>query len=149
MVKTIAWATDGSPSARNAFATAKNLARAIDAQLVVLHVQELVVTHAGFLVDADDHLLDGLGRTVEQLRGEGVDAELATAKAPAWRAHHLILELAQEADVDLLVVGNRGHGPIAGLFLGSVALRLIQTAPFPVLMVPCRPEGDGLAGTPR
>jgi nucleotide-binding universal stress UspA family protein len=41
--------------------------------------------------------------------------------------------------IDLLVVGNRGHGPIAGLFLGSVALRLIQTAPFPVLMVPCRP----------
>ena len=49
-----------------------------------------------------------------------------------------IVQLAQKADVDLLVIGNRGHGPLAGMFLGSVALRLIQNAPFPVLMVPSR-----------
>ena len=49
-----------------------------------------------------------------------------------------IVQLAQNADVDLLVIGNRGHGPLAGMFLGSVALRLIQNAPFPVLMVPSR-----------
>ncbi len=35
MFKAIAWATDGSPSVRNAFATAKNLARVTDARLVV------------------------------------------------------------------------------------------------------------------
>lgn len=83
MFKTIGWATDGSPSARNAFPTARNLARATDARLVVLHVQELGITRAGFLVDANDHLLIALGRTVEQLCNEGIDAELATGKAPA------------------------------------------------------------------
>jgi hypothetical protein len=99
-------------------------------------VQELGITRAGILVDTNDHVLVGLERTVEQLRAEGIDAELLTGKAPAGGAHRMILELAESAHVDVLVVGNRGHGPLAGLFLGSVALRLIQSAPFPVLMVP-------------
>jgi nucleotide-binding universal stress UspA family protein len=135
-VKTIAWATDGSPSARNALTTAKHLARIAGARLLVLHAQELGITRAGFLVDRNDHMLVALRRMVEQLRGEGIDAVLARGETSAGGADKLILELAQKADVDLLVVGNRGHGPIAGLFLGSVALRLIQSAPFPVLMVP-------------
>lgn len=137
-MQTIAWATDGSPSARNALTTAKHLAHTTGARLLVLHVQELGITRAGFLIDRNDHVLVALRRIVEQLREEGTDAELATGAAPAGGADRVIVELARKAHVDLLVVGNRGHGPLAGLFLGSTALRLIQSAPFPVLMVPSR-----------
>ena len=57
---------------------------------------------------------------------------LATGEAPAGGADKPIVQLAQKARaVDLLVLGNRGHGRLAGMFLGSVALRLIQNAPFP------------------
>ena len=38
--------------------------------------------------------------------------------------------------LDLIVVGNRGHGPLAGLLHGSVAPRLLQAASLPVLLVP-------------
>lgn len=140
MFTTIAWATDCSPAARNALTAAKHLAHATGARLLVLHVQELGITRAGILVDTNDQVLVSLERTVEKLREEGIEAELLTGKAPAGGAPRMILELAEEARVDVLVVGNRGHGPLAGLFLGSVALRLIQTAPFPVLMVPCGPQ---------
>lgn len=54
--------------------------------------------------------------------------------------HRAILDLAKEADVDLIVVGDRGYGPLAGLMLGSVALRLLQAARFPVLLVPTQRE---------
>ncbi|MGD9528760.1 MAG: universal stress protein [Dehalococcoidia bacterium] len=46
-MKTIAWATDGSPAARNALTTAKHLAHLAGARLLVLHVQELGITRTG------------------------------------------------------------------------------------------------------
>jgi hypothetical protein len=45
---------------------------------------------------------------------------------------------AAEAGADMIVAGNRGHGPLAGLVLGSVALKLLRTAPYPVATVPWR-----------
>ena len=138
LMKTIAWATDGSPAARNALTTAKHLAHLAGARLLVLHVQELGITRTGFLTDRNDKVVVALHHLVEQLRDEGIDAVLATGEAPAGGADKPIVQLAQKADVDLLVIGNRGHGPLAGMFLGSVALRLIRNAPFPVLMVPSR-----------
>lgn len=137
MFTTIAWAADGSPSSRNALTAAKHLVRAAGAKLLVLHVQELAITRVGLLVDSDDDVLLALEHTVKRLRVEGIDAELATGKAPAGGADRTILEMAEEADVDMLVVGNRGHGPLAGLFVGSVALRVLQHAQIPVVMVPC------------
>jgi len=44
--------------------------------------------------------------------------------------------LVQEAtDADLLVVGSRGHGELAGMLLGSVGLHCATHAPCPVLIV--------------
>jgi nucleotide-binding universal stress UspA family protein len=136
MIKSIAWAADGSPTARHAFIVAKDLARAHAARLLVLHVQEAGITRAGLLADENDHIPVALDRVVTQLRDEGIDAELVIGKARDGAAHRAILDLADQADVDLIVVGNRGHGPLAGLMLGSVALRLLQAARFPVLLVP-------------
>jgi len=35
----------------------------------------------------------------------------------------------------LIVMGNRGHSAIKGLFLGSVALKVVQLAEMPVTLV--------------
>ena len=53
MIKVIAWATDGSPSARRALSVAKDLARAHGARLLVLLVQGTGLTRKGFFNDAD------------------------------------------------------------------------------------------------
>jgi nucleotide-binding universal stress UspA family protein len=46
-------------------------------------------------------------------------------------------ELALEAvELDLLVVGSRGHGPLGETLLGSVSSELVRTAPCPVLVMP-------------
>jgi nucleotide-binding universal stress UspA family protein len=39
-------------------------------------------------------------------------------------------------DLDLLVVGSRGHGPVGSVLLGSVGARLIVDAACPVMVVP-------------
>jgi nucleotide-binding universal stress UspA family protein len=47
----------------------------------------------------------------------------------------VLAELARTEKVDLVVVGHRGRGAVARLLLGSVADRLTQISPRPVLVV--------------
>ena len=42
-----------------------------------------------------------------------------------------IITIAQDRRADLIVVGSRGHGRLAGLLLDSVAQKLISLAPRP------------------
>jgi nucleotide-binding universal stress UspA family protein len=129
--KTIVWATDGSPSALNALTVAKRLAREADAKLVIVHAKEAFIGNSGILLDSDEELLRALQHTAERLHGEGIDAELAVGRAAAGGTARVI------------VLGNRGHGLVTGLFLGSVATRVLQTAPVPVLMVPAQAPERG------
>jgi nucleotide-binding universal stress UspA family protein len=138
MFKTIAWATDGSPSALNALACAKELARETGAKLLIVHVEESLIGRTGILTDSHEAVLKALHRLADELQDEGIDAVVASGWGPAGSTARLILDLANEAGADLIVVGNRGHGPLARLMLGSVATRLLQTADRPVLMVPSR-----------
>lgn len=46
-----------------------------------------------------------------------------------------IVRYAAEHDVDLIVLGTHGRGPIGHLLLGSVAERVVRSAPCPVLTV--------------
>jgi len=79
------------------------------------------------------------------------DAETIVANAAAWveAAHpgvnvrakvseghpvNVLLEECKEAT--LLVVGSRGRGEFAGIFLGSVSHHVIHQAPCPVTVVP-------------
>jgi nucleotide-binding universal stress UspA family protein len=138
--KTIAWATDSSPSARNALTIAKGLARDLGAKLVIIYVQELAVARPSMFIDSDEAAVAALHRTAEQLRGEGIEVSVMSARASTGDVARTLTMLAEEADADLIVVGNRGHGPVATLMLGSVASRLLKTARCPVLTVPSRQQ---------
>ena len=46
-----------------------------------------------------------------------------------------IVTAARDREIDLIVVGNRGHGRLAGLLLGSVAQKVVSLAACPVVVV--------------
>ncbi|MDN5747793.1 MAG: universal stress protein [Pseudonocardia sp.] len=86
--------------------------------------------------------------------------DAAVAELPADGAHRVdrhvllgdpatvLLEAAEAAE--LLVLGNAGHGALAGAITGSVALSCVHHAPCPVVLVPARPspaDSDRRAGT--
>jgi nucleotide-binding universal stress UspA family protein len=138
MFKTILWASDGSDSADLALPYAKALASADGVRLAVVHGKELFVGRGGgYPVLADDEQIEAkIRRQVDEAREEGLDATFTLASGSAPHAAHMIADAAREVDADVIVVGTRGHSPVAGLLLGSVTQRLLHIAPCPVLVVP-------------
>ena len=138
MFKTIVWATDGSEAADRALPYVKSLAAQENAAVVVVHSEEQLTGHGGAVrVHADEpDLLAKIQQQTAELQNDGVEATTKMVGGIAGGAAHRIAEAASAAQADLIVVGTRGHTPLAGLLVGSVTQRLLHIAPCPVLAVP-------------
>jgi nucleotide-binding universal stress UspA family protein len=66
------------------------------------------------------------------------DEEIAKPADPGEAAEKLV---ERSRDLDLLVVGSRGYGPVRHALLGSVTSELMKAAACPVLVVPRSDEG--------
>ncbi len=64
----------------------------------------------------------------------------ATGEIVSGTTAHSIVEYAAERGIDLIVMGTHGRSGVAHLLMGSVAERVVRTAPCPVLTV-CRESG--------
>ena len=141
MFDTIVWATDGSQTADRALEVAKTLAHEHGASLVVVHVAQHYATKTGLAVYADEDVVKAkLEETVQQLSNDGFRPTLKIVDHVGPQPAHEIADIAREVGADLVVIGTRGHGPIAGLVLGSVVLRLLHISPCPVVAVPAAPS---------
>ncbi len=136
-METIVWATDGSPNADHALEVAKALLHGHEASLVVVHVVQRYATETGLAVYADEELVKSrLDQRVAELEQEGFKVDLRIVNHIGPQPGHEITKLAGEVGADLIVMGTRGHGPIPGIPLGSTVMRVLQTAPCPVVAVP-------------
>ncbi|MEZ5125246.1 MAG: universal stress protein [Thermoleophilia bacterium] len=134
--KVIVYCTDFSSQADAAFEAARALAAKWHARLLVLN-----------MVSSGDELF-GSGietwmtfrdRTLAMLQeryvsGAGVDVEAFVRKGAPGVG---IIDFVKEQRADMVVVGSRGAGSVAG-FLGggSVTDKVIKNSPVPVLVVP-------------
>ncbi len=139
-LQTILVATDGSPSAHDAASFAIGLASAHDATLLFVHVVRTVdfvaddVEESGYAVPHEpterDHAV--LEEAVAFAAARGVHA---TASLRLGSTVEEIVSFADAGNVDLIVVGTRGHGRVASALLGSVSLGVLHKATRPVLIV--------------
>jgi nucleotide-binding universal stress UspA family protein len=142
-LKNILVATDFSEAADAALAYGRALARTFGARLHVLHVADDVYLRLGG--DAYVAVLPDLQRDVEEAARKRLDEVLVdndpnplptkpvvvTSSATALA----IVQYARDAQTDLVIVGTHGRGAVAHLLMGSVAERVVRTAPCPVLTV--------------
>ena len=146
---TIIAATDGSPSANAAVELALAEAHASNATVEIVgawsappngtlgaptYMSEEVF-YAGR--DATERILeDAKARAAEG--GIQVETHLVVGSAAV-----AICKLAEERQADLIVMGSRGHGPLAAALLGSVATHVVRDAHCPVMVVPDPARANG------
>jgi nucleotide-binding universal stress UspA family protein len=65
---------------------------------------------------------------------------LASVETPAGDPREILTE--DSGELDLLVCGSRGYGPVRAVMLGSVSRVLAHSARCPLLVVPRPPAED-------
>jgi nucleotide-binding universal stress UspA family protein len=139
-IKKILIPTDGSDYGMRAAEYGISIAKMLDAQIMVVYViddvvldQISTVTERG---DAEQELKQDGQRHINYVIGlakkEGVKAASLLAKG---RPFDQIVHLAKEQNMDLIVMGTYGLKGAERILIGSVAERVIEYSPCPVLVV--------------
>jgi len=140
--KKVLVALDGSSGSARALAWAIELAKALDAEIVAVHVVELLTPSALGLgmapIELPDDWVDDLRGRFENewsapLKGSGVPYRtMFETGAPA----PTLIAIARKEHPDLIVTGSRGLGGFGELLLGSVSHALVLHAQIPVVVIP-------------
>jgi nucleotide-binding universal stress UspA family protein len=136
-------ATDFSPTAENAHSTAVKLARWLGSELHVLHVR--VLLDDPHLEDEQKSELQRMIERTDDAKQEALggrpgsdDIDVRTHLIRGLSASEVIVETCSDLHCDLIVMGTHGRRGLSHLLLGSVAEKVLRTAPVPVLTV--RPD---------
>ncbi|MFW5331290.1 universal stress protein [Hydrogenophaga sp. ZJX-1] len=135
-------AVDGSVHAKNAIEAVAALARAsAQLEVILVNVRSDPIYYAELPPDALQELeaavLTQQARVLQEAaalaRASGLT--VSATRDPSGAEATEIVRAAEELGVDQIVMGTRGMGAIGGLFMGSVAQRVVHLAKRPVLLV--------------
>jgi nucleotide-binding universal stress UspA family protein len=130
-------AIDHSETSERVLAAARNLASLSQAEVWVLHLREReVLPRAGLVpTESKDKARSEVDAAVGELVKAGINAHGEVRDTVFGYAARDIVDDAQEHDVNVIVMGSRGRGDLAGLVLGSTAHKVIHLADRPVLVI--------------
>jgi nucleotide-binding universal stress UspA family protein len=143
-VRTVAVAYDGGEESRAALRTAGALARRLVARLVLVAAVDprpYGPTLAQSRPEAEATAREQAQRVLSQVV-EGVGGDLPVESRVAVGPTSQALVQASTEDVDVLVMGSRGYGPVRSVLLGSVSRHVIAHASCPVIVVPRGARAD-------
>ncbi|MEH6579698.1 MAG: universal stress protein [Amphritea sp.] len=155
-VKKILYASDIDQGSRPAFRAAVSLCGHYNSEITFLHVleplsasaQSIVNTmmndeslhelHDQSLVNVRNKLMDRVQRFCEtELEENEMLAEgQVVARVEEGTPWKVIMEVADDIDADVIVMGTRTHSSVGQFLLGSTANKVMHHAKRPVLIVP-------------
>jgi universal stress protein A len=137
--------TDFSDEAAAAEQQAVLLARSLGADLLLLHVSVEAPLYGEAAFGAPDvkRIYEAQAHWAEERLAARAETLSKAGVRTGWKrrvgtVHEAICDVAREEPADYIVIGTHGRGGIARFMLGSVADRVVRTAPCPVLAV--RPQ---------
>lgn len=130
---------DGSPCAERALEQAIEWTSGAGSALYLLHVVETAslgidvysLIEEGALAEAGTTILEDAQEAVEAAGIDTVSHSIEYGSVPKEVLTHI-----DEQDIDLVVLGTHGRSGIERYLLGSVAEKVVRSAPVPVLTVP-------------
>lgn len=135
MFKQVLVPMDGSDHAEAALQLAVEVAETNDGRVSVvgaLDAQALML--APFNAAIDDESLARFQRYVDGELAKVPEARRGDAEASYGEPAAMIAAYARDHDADLVVMSTHGAGANGGYALGSVALKVLQSSPCPVLL---------------
>ncbi len=146
MYKRILVAVDGSSHSEKALRHALDLGQECQAELTVLHVQDLTWMLLGseFAIDttqvneARRQVGEGIleqARHLAKAAGVDIRTRMVQTDTPSQHVADVIADEAAAWPADLVVVGTHGHRGLRHLLLGSVAEGVARICSTPVLFV--------------
>jgi nucleotide-binding universal stress UspA family protein len=147
MIKRILVPVDFSDPSLRALDFAVELSRPLAAQVILLHAVEPVyypvagdMYGVGFDLGNVYDAIERAARTqlselAAKLKARGVAVRTLLTLGTA---HQVILDSAKKLKADLIVMSTHGRTGLSHVLIGSVAERVVRTAPCPVLTVPGR-----------
>jgi nucleotide-binding universal stress UspA family protein len=142
-IQNVLVATDFSDASDAALTYGREFARTFNATLHVLHIADSVYTqyvgenYTAVLPDVQREVEKAAQRQLESVL-EDEDRTMLHVKPVVHVAVSkpaAIVDYATRQAVDIIVMGTHGRGAISHLLMGSVAERVVRTAPCPVLTV--------------
>lgn len=132
---------DGSSHSINAARYALDLAKLCGSHVTVVNCYEW----RGNIPEATEVLVKDLQENLKEeakailkraegiFEGQDVAYKIETLSGPAG---YVLAKLAKSKEYDMIIMGSHGHSDIAGLFLGSVTHKILNTIYCPILVVP-------------
>lgn len=141
-LKRILVASDFSEHALHALKYAAAFAQAFQAEVLVCHVlqkpdflSQLPPVGEGYFPPDLPELQEKHARVQCEQQLAKVSLSSARVSLRTGSPPVEIVQLAKDEDVDLIILGTHGRNAVAQFLLGSVAERVVRTAPCPVLTV--------------
>ena len=146
---------DFSAASERALASAREVAAAFGATIHLLHVFETPLAMGAFLdmyTPAPDEYVESLAAQARaQLEALLTEKERTSGMAVVTvrmglPADEILQYVREHGAIDLIVIATSGRGHVARLMMGSVADRIVRSAPCPVLTVHLHDRGEATAG---
>ena len=148
-LKKILVGCDFSPDSGQALNHALSLAQEFEAELHLINVIEAPAQPG--LLTGETSASEEIQEDIRQLLSQKLK-DLVPAEARHWCTpqtsileglpYEELARYAESNDVDMIVMGIRGHGLVKTLFLGSTTDRVVRRAPCPVLSVGSMVSGE-------
>ncbi len=138
MYEKILVAVDHSEVSERALAAARELALLSHGEVWVVHLREReAMGKTGLLTSAEssDEATEAATTAAADLTRAGIKAHAVVRDTVFGKAAQEIVSDAAGIGADVIVMGSRGRGDLAGLVLGSTAHKVIHLADRPVLVV--------------